>query len=208
MSFSSAQWTIPELCVWIVTKDRDAVNGLTHQAKKSLKNTEKICPGAFSARDRVVEAAQRQAITVTCAGEPDRYNSQPPRRTLTPDFWSNAEILDSHAGWMADFAPRLVARRVDLPNKEYDGLLVNSAEALTEWPASTPEERQPRPENIATDPLVAPADTEISKWMIQHQLELKNAGRRHGRDVVLSAAREKFNVQYKLVKELWESRNE
>lgn len=205
MSFSSAQWTIPELCVWIVTKDRDAVSALAPQAKRSLKNTEMICRGAYSARDRVVEAAQRRVITVTCAGERDRYNSQPPRKTLMPDFWSNAEILDSHAGWMADFAPRLVARRVDQPNKEYDDLLVSSAEALKEWPVSVPAEPQPRPE-IIESAAVALNDSAIKQWMIQHRMELKNAGKRHGRDVVLSAAKEKFNVQYKRVKELWESR--
>jgi hypothetical protein len=37
MSFSSAEWTIPELCVWIATRSRSAVNGLSSSVRGSLK---------------------------------------------------------------------------------------------------------------------------------------------------------------------------
>ena len=98
MSFSSGQWAIPELCVWIVTRNRASVNGLRDPDSGSLKDIDRVHRGAYAARDDVVAAAQNSRITITCAGKPDR-------RALSAQFWKDAEIADSNAGWMAEFAP-------------------------------------------------------------------------------------------------------
>lgn len=136
MSFSSAQWTIPELCVWIVTKDRHAVNALPPRVKESLKYAEMVHPGAYAARDQVVEAAQLDAIKITCAGERNVHGSVSPRRTLTSEFWHNAEILD-RGHYEAPGSYWCVAKRVDqaLGANEFHDLLVDSAQAREWWSA-------------------------------------------------------------------------
>jgi hypothetical protein len=128
MSFSSSQWTLPELCVWIVTRSRASVNSLPDPDVGSLKDVDRVHLGAYAARDDVVAAAQIGSITITCAGKPDR-------QALSAQFWKDAEIADSDAGWMADFAPMLVARRADRTGEEYYALRVGSGDALALWPA-------------------------------------------------------------------------
>jgi len=207
MSFSSAQWTIPELCVWIVTRSREAVNALPPKVKESLKYAEMAHPGAYAARDEIVEAAQADVIGISCAGQKNFHGTASPRRMLTSEFWKNAEIQDQ-GHWEAPGSFWCVAKRVDQPagTSGFHELLVDSAQAKARWPASSDAvERLPGSGTSAEVPA-APTDTEIKDWMSRHQLELKKAGNRHGRDVVLSAAREKFKVQYKRVKELWASR--
>lgn len=82
MSFSSAQWTIPELCVWIVTGKKAALNALVEGTRNSLKYADMIHPGARSARDVVIEAAQAGQIIITCAAKRDRHYLEPSRVTL------------------------------------------------------------------------------------------------------------------------------
>ena len=126
MSFSSAEWTIPELCVWIVTRNRAAVNELSSSVRKSLKYSDMVHSGAYAARDEVIEAAQQGTIIITCAGERDRYRSNPERVELSRDFWNNAELEDA-SHWEAPGSYWCVARRIDQPNtaKEYRNLLVS-----------------------------------------------------------------------------------
>jgi hypothetical protein len=138
MSFSSAEWTIPELCVWIVTRSRAALNGLSLSVKQSLRDSDMVHNGAYAARDEVIEAAQQGKIIITCDGEANRYRSNPDRIQLPLDFWNNAELED--AGSRLDPGSYwCVARRIDQPTKEYHGLLVNSAKAKGLW--SPPEPR-------------------------------------------------------------------
>ena len=126
MSFSSAEWTIPELCVWIVTWSRSAVNGLSSSLRGSLKFSDMVHSGAYAARDDVIEAAQQGKIIVTCAGEASRYRSHPERLKLSRDFWLNAELKDA-IHWQAPGSYWCVARRIDQLNtaKECRDLLVS-----------------------------------------------------------------------------------
>jgi len=135
MSFSSAQWTIPELCVWIVTRSRSAVNGLSSSVRQSLKYSDMIHGGAYAARDEVIEAAQQGKIIITRAGEANRYRSNPDRISLSRDFWNNAELEDA-GHWQAPGSYWCVARRIDRPNtaREFRDLLVSRDETLKEWP--------------------------------------------------------------------------
>ena len=100
MSFNSAYWTIPELCVWIVTRKSDALSRLSPAVRQSLMLCDSIHSGAYAARDDVLEAAQKGRIVVTCDGEPDRYRSNPDRQTLTAEFWETAELEDT-GHWQA-----------------------------------------------------------------------------------------------------------
>jgi hypothetical protein len=137
MSFSSAEWTIPELCVWIVTGSRTALNGLSPSVRESLKYSNMVHSGAYAARDEVIEAAQQGKIIITCAGERDRYRSNPDRTKLSRDFWNNAELEDA-GSWMDPGSRSCVARRIDQPTKEYRDLLVDSAKAKGLWPPPEP----------------------------------------------------------------------
>ena len=83
MSFSSAEWTIPELCVWIVIRSRSAVNGLPSSAREAFKYSDMLHSGAYAARDDVIEAAQQGKIIVCCAGDRTRYQSKPERMKLS-----------------------------------------------------------------------------------------------------------------------------
>lgn len=190
MSFSSAQWTIPELCVWIVTKDRDAVNALPPRVKESLKYAEMVHPGAYAARDQVVEAAQLDAIKITCAGERNVHGSFSPRRTLTSEFWKNAEILD-RGHYEAPGSYWCVAKRVDqaLGSKEFHDLLVDSAQAREWWSANaTPKATASAPDakRDAGDGSTAPkrssrqttkaTQAEHDEWMKARVKKLLAAG--------------------------------
>ena len=137
MSFSSAEWTIPELCVWIVTQSRPAVNGLSPSERGSLTYSDMVHGGAYAARDEVIEAAQQGKIVITCAGEADRYQSNPERIKLSPDFWNNAELEDA-THWMAPGSYECVARRIEQPNKvkEFRDLLVGADECKRNWPSA------------------------------------------------------------------------
>ena len=235
MSFSSAEWTIPELCVWIVTRSRVAVNGLSSSVRQSLKYSDMVHSGAYAARDEVIEAAQRGTIIITCAGERDRYRSNPDRTKLPRDFWNNAELVDA-GHWQAPHSCWCVARQIGQPNKDYHDLLVDSAKAKGLW--SPPEPRaelaasapaaggsisplRPTPPSGARVADADPAgerpqeatsgkppatDGEMRKWMVDLQRSLKAAGKHHGRDIVLAAAREKFGVVHKIVLHVWNAR--
>jgi hypothetical protein len=106
--------------------------------------------GAYAARDEVIEAAQQGTIIITCAGERDRYRSNPERVELSRDFWKNGELEDA-GHWMAPGSYWCVARRIDQPNmaKEFHDLLVDSAKAKALW--LSPE---PRAELAAPAPAV------------------------------------------------------
>lgn len=208
MSFSLAQWTIPELCVWIVTGSRDAVNALTPQVRKSLKYAEMIHPGAYAARDEVVEAAQKGIITVTCAGEKNYRQSDPPRATLTTAFWGNAEIED-RGHYEAPGAYWCVAKRLDQPAgaKEFRDLLVDSAQAKSQWQATGARESKAglsAPDvGDGAEPVAGSADTrrsasqtskasqaEHDEWMKVRVEELLAAGRQSNVPEDEAAARE------------------
>lgn len=142
MSFNSAEWTIPELCVWIVTHDKSALNRLVGPARISLRAADLVHSGAYAARDEVLAAAQQGRITITCLRKPN-YGIDPPgtfdsRAELTPAFWKAAELkdaisrLDPSVGWC-------IARRVSAPAgaTEYGDLLVSRDKVLLEWPPRT-----------------------------------------------------------------------
>ena len=50
---------------------------------------------------------------------------------------------------------------------------------------------------------VRETDDQIRDWMIRYQRDLKDAGKRHGRDFILSAARKRFGVRHKVVLAIW-----
>lgn len=151
MSFSSAQWTIPELCVWIVTGNREALNALSPRVRDSLKYVDMVHSGAYAARDRIIEAAQQGSIIITCAGESDRYRAIPDRVKLPKDFWNNAELVDA-GHWEAPGAYWCVARGVDQPTtaKAFRDLLVDSSKAKEIWGPHDMTADKERAESIAT----------------------------------------------------------
>lgn len=184
MSFSSAQWTIPELCVWIVTGSRDAVNALTPRVRKSLEYANMIHQGAYAARDRVVEAAQKGEITVTCAGEPHHLRGAHPRMTLPPVFWTNAEIED-RGSWQAPGGLWCVAKRLDRPSEatEFRDLLVDSSEAKRQWvaaPISVADQevlgRPAPPASRSRQQTAKASQAEHDAWYMEHLQRLQAAG--------------------------------
>jgi hypothetical protein len=56
-------------------------------------------------------------------------------------------------------------------------------------------------EPASSDPSAT--DGQKREWMFQHQQELKAAGKGHGREVILSAARRRFGVRHKVVSDIW-----
>jgi hypothetical protein len=52
-------------------------------------------------------------------------------------------------------------------------------------------------------PADCTTDEQKREWMFQHQQELKAARKGHGREVILSAARERFGVRHKVVSDIW-----
>jgi hypothetical protein len=60
---------------------------------------------------------------------------------------------------------------------------------------------------LASGPGLSRAtDDQIRDWMIRYQRDLKDAGKRHGREIILSAAREQFGVRHKVVLAIWNAR--
>jgi hypothetical protein len=160
MSFSSSQWTIPELCVWLVTSRRAAVNELPSSAKDSLKYANQIHEGAYAARDDVIEAAQLGKIVVTAAGEADPWRRNPERVTLPREFWNNAEIEDAGSWQAGPDAFWCVARRLGQPAEEYRDLLVDSAKAKALRPAGG--QSRPEPNAQAMEDQAAGEASEIA----------------------------------------------
>ena len=87
MSFSSAEWTIPELCVWIETRNARTVSGLPPGAQDVLQYMAHYCPAAYGRRDEIIQAGQEGAVTVAGPGG----------RPLLQSSWNNAEIEDTFA---------------------------------------------------------------------------------------------------------------
>ena len=50
---------------------------------------------------------------------------------------------------------------------------------------------------------VRETDDQIRDWMIRYQRDLKDAGKLHGRDFILLAARKRFGVRHKVVLAIW-----
>ena len=159
MSFSSASWTVPELCVWIAIRDKGALNNLASVARKSLKSADLVHPGAYAARDEVLAAAQDGRITITCQREPNRgidpSGTRDARMALTKTFWSGAELDDatSHLGSGARWC---VARPVHARDgRAYRELLVSRDEVLKEWPQYASAMTEPsNATRASTDPTV------------------------------------------------------
>jgi hypothetical protein len=132
MSFSSSEWTIPELCVWIVTRSKDAVNSLSLKCRTSLKFANAVHPGVYAARDEVIEKAQSGTLAVTCLRPRQSAGATSERVELTPTFWKNAEIDDA-GSWMSN-GLWCVARRIGSPGTpDHSGLLVKSDTAKALW---------------------------------------------------------------------------
>jgi hypothetical protein len=67
---------------------------------------------------------------------------------------------------------------------------------------------QPQEQSVATKSLSRRTTAEqMRQWMFQHQLDLKGAGKRHGRDIILAAARVQFGVAHKIVLNAWNTRS-
>ena len=49
-------------------------------------------------------------------------------------------------------------------------------------------------------------DDQMRDWMIRHQRDLKDAGKWHGREIILSGARKQFEVRHKVVLAIWNAR--
>lgn len=157
MSFSSAQWTVPELCVWIVTRSREAINALPPKVKASLRYAEMVHPGAYAARDEVVEAAQADVIRITCAGQRNFHGTVSPRRTLTADFWKNAEIED-RGHWQSPGSYWCVAKRVDGSGNasEFSDLLVDSVQVKERWTSEAAPKGTARAADVEQNPEGGP----------------------------------------------------
>lgn len=90
----------------------------------------------------------------------------------------------------------------------HDDLIVGGHGQLR-WHVVTVELRPQRDSN-AERPINPPSgrtaeDEEIKAWIASKQLSLKNAGLKHGRDVVLKAARDRFGLPRKAVLAIWNS---
>jgi len=135
MSFSSADWTIPELCVWIVERSKEAINKLSQAERSSLDSADRVCLGAYAARDDVISEAQEGRLSVF-GRRALRTAREQVRESLTPIFWKSAEILP--ADWVSGGVRHVVARSIGEGNSSgYTDLLVSSAQAQEIW------ERQP-----------------------------------------------------------------
>ena len=59
MSFSSAEWTIPEVCVWVDKRSKDPINALSSEARRSLHVVDLVHPGAAAKCDDIIAEAQK-----------------------------------------------------------------------------------------------------------------------------------------------------
>lgn len=140
MSFSSAEWTIPELCVWISTRDAARFNALSEMQRHSLHAADRVVPGAWKMRDEIVRAAIRGAISATCIRPreigllPDPPGTPARRVGLEPGFWNKADVIDVDNGLTG--ASVCIARfRHGADHLDHHALRVSREEALAEWPS-------------------------------------------------------------------------
>ena len=206
MSFSSAEWTIPELCVWIATGNRSAVNGLSSDARESLKYSDIVHNGAYAARDEVIEAAQQGKIIITCASEANRYQSNPERMKLPRDFWTNAELEDA-GHYETPGSYWCVARRIDQPNmaKKYHDLLVDSAKAKEVWsPGPRAELATAAPADLLAEQQGAPhtaLEPKPTVLMAELSVRRRQRGKSTNRDpMVIAFRREHPEIPHKTAK--------
>jgi hypothetical protein len=218
MSFSSASWTVPELCVWIAIRDKGALNNLVSIARKSIKSADLVHPGTYAARDEVLAAAQDGRITISCQREPNRGIVPPGTRdgrmALTKTFWSGAELDDatSHLGSGARWC---VARPVHARDgRAYRELLVSRDEVLKEWPQRTSAVKQdPSPASIGpSDDQHAETATPTASVTLQSKFDaekrrLIEKKEDHSYDAMTMWARSELEVDSKAAEELWENRS-
>jgi hypothetical protein len=176
MSFSSAEWTISELCVWILTRSKDAINDLSPEARRSLKLANLVHPGSAAKCDDIIAAAQEGTLHITYL----RFKSptQPAARLqFAADFWRNAEIVD-YRGWMAGpgFGSCIARRIGDVDAPRFSQLLVNSAEAKELWQAlrkSTAPVKGEIPDGQHIERMLSVRD-QYKSWeeVIAHEIDL------------------------------------
>lgn len=139
---------------------------------------------------------------------PPIYKSAPRKRTLFDRLTAKVLAAMVQHGVMVtathDGVGRRALTRVELQNAAID--LVNNALTVGQQAWSLVQIEIPDAAAPAVSPIGRAADDrEIMSWMESHRRLLKQKGLKHGRDVVLKAAAERFAKPRKAMLAVWES---
>jgi hypothetical protein len=202
-----AWWPIPKAVAWIVGRSEALVDRASRTREiEELMLWEDLLPVAVRDEPPIsLTAAPAELLRAALAGHitiHGRYNGT---GELGP-----VPIRSHVQPWLEDYGSSgpAIRDRYDWRSRScWSELLVRSQECMTHWPAPP----LPATNNISpykeTVGKPGATDNQMRDWMLDHQVNLKKAGRRHGRDVILDAAKDEFHVRHKVVLAVWKARH-
>jgi hypothetical protein len=194
-------WTVPQAIAWIVGRSALSVERVTgvrslYTALQRLLDVHPVSHGNQLpiSLDRaplaLIQSAQTRGLTILGSlmgkAEPEPVPVGSLSAPRLCDREGKACIEDN-----SPFANR---------NNYWTDLWVHAEECMSEWPAPVKAEGFAQ-DAASSEPRAT--DAQMREWMDQHQHSLKSAGKLHGRDVILDAAKKKFGVRRKVVLDIW-----
>ena len=191
-------WSVVQAIAWIVERTPQAVERA--RSVRSIGRLSGLQPSSAgddapislrSAPLALLRAAQAKSITIRGT----QGQGKPVPVPVRQEYW----LRD--CGGVPSIGDEAM-RRAGL-GLLWSDLWIRADECMSQWPAPV------NAEGIATEPASSESratDYEIREWMLSHQHRLKDTGKLHGREIILSDARKRFRVRHKVVLAIWNTR--
>jgi hypothetical protein len=190
-------WSIPQAIVWIVSRSETDADSARHLSFLANLPPLRLIPSSPDDEPPIsLSIAPEQFLQAARAGQIavfgwERGKGKPVRVPL-------GELGDPKLDTRED---GIAIMDRSWPAIYWSNLAIHADECMRRWPAP----KLAPTANSTERPTPHASDNEMLNWMVNHQCSLKGAGREHGRDIVLKAAREEFNARHKVVSDIWNS---
>jgi hypothetical protein len=202
-------WSVPQAIVWIVTGSESSVeNARPLITIASLRQLAIVPIATGEGPPRTLNDAQAELMGAARA-EKIGISGQTPNglREIIPASALKVSALIDLNG-LKECLPCVMEPRQPLQpetGRHWLHLWVRADECMKRWPGDiVPKdgEGQSAERTSLADRIT---DDQKREWMRQYRRSLKDAGKKHGREIILSAAMDHFNVPYKDVRSIWDA---
>jgi hypothetical protein len=191
-------WSVVQAIAWIVERTPEAVERA--RSVRTIGRLSGLQPSSAgddtpislrSAPFALLQAAQAKSITIRGS-----QGQRPPMPVpVRQGYW----LRD--CGGVPSIGDE-VMRRAGV-GLLWSDLWIRADECMSRWPAPVKAADFEQDAALSEPPAT---DDEKLHWMLEYQRGLKDVGKHHGREIILSAARDRFNVQHKVVRAIWDAR--
>jgi hypothetical protein len=193
-------WSVPQAIVWIVSRsaaaagDAEGIKFLSGLSQLELiaKSPPDGDPPItlWYAPDALLQAAIRGELAITgldCGtGKQGRVRMVDLKGPRWKPYAGGEAIVDNEGSAWAE-------------------LWVRADECMKRWPGDIVPKDEKGPSSEPASLADRTTDNQKREWMWQYRRNLKDAGKKHGREIILAAAMDRFSVLYKDVRSIWDA---